>query len=176
MKKQVAEVVRLLHDDGKRSYLGISLSNCAAVRTRSEEPEFSTMLPTHELHIRVRYQETDGQGRLHHANYFTYFELGRTEMLRASGITYRQVEEQGILLVVAEIGCDYFLPAAYDDLLTLRTTVASAKGARIEHHYEVHRGDELLAKGRSVVACIDREGRVKRLPEWLRIPVANKSP
>ena len=127
------------------------------------------MLTEHELPIRVRYQETDGQGRLHHANYFTYFELGRTEMLRASGMAYRQVEEQGILLVVAEISCNYFLPALYDDLLTLRTTVVSAKGARIEHAYQVLRGEELLAEGRSVVACIDRTGRVRRLPDWLRV-------
>ena len=149
---------------------GISLTHRAAIRIPSDRAvRLSTMLPTHELHIRVRYQETDGQGRLHHANYFTYFELGRTEMLRASGITYRQVEEQGLMLVVAEIACDYFLPAAYDDLLTLRTTVASAKGARIEHLYEVLRGTELLARGRSVVACIDRNGRVKRLPDWLRL-------
>ncbi len=132
------------------------------------------MLNTHELPIRVRYQETDGQGRLHHANYFTYFELGRTEMLRASGISYRQVEEQGILLVVSEISCDYFLPASYDDLLTLRTSVVSAKGARIEHQYEVLRGAELLAKGRSIIACIDRTGRVKRLPDWLRTPEAGQ--
>ena len=126
------------------------------------------MLTEHDLPIRVRYQETDGQGRLHHANYFTYFELGRTEMLRASGKTYREVEEQNILLVVAEISCRYFLPALYDDLLTLRTRVVSAKGARIEHAYQVLRGDELLADGRSVVACIDRTGRVRRLPDWLR--------
>ena len=126
------------------------------------------MLTEHEMSIRVRYQETDGQGRLHHANYFTYFELGRTEMLRASGVAYRQVEEQGILLVVAEISCKYFLPALYDDLLTLRTKVISVKGARIEHSYQVLRGEEILAKGRSVVACIDRTGRVRRLPDWLR--------
>jgi acyl-CoA thioester hydrolase len=126
------------------------------------------MLLEHDLLIRVRYQETDGQARLHHANYFTYFELGRTEMLRASGHTYRQVEEQGLMLVVAEIGCRYFLPAAYDDLLTLRTRIVSAKGARIEHAYQVFRGAELLAEGRSVVACIDRSGRVRRLPDWLK--------
>jgi acyl-CoA thioester hydrolase len=125
------------------------------------------MLRQHEVQIRVRYQETDGQGRLHHANYFTYFELGRTELLRAAGMSYRQVEDAGYLLVVVEIGCEYFLPAAFDDLLTLRTTVVRAKGVRIEHQYEVFRESELLARGRSIVACIDRTGKPRRLPEWL---------
>src|SRR5215475_8119447 len=125
------------------------------------------MLGQHEIQIRVRYQETDGQGRLHHANYFTYFELGRTELLRAAGMSYRQVEEAGLLLVVADIGCEYFLPASFDDLLTLRTTVVRAKGARIEHQYDVFRDGELLARGRSIVACIDRTGMPKRIPDWL---------
>jgi acyl-CoA thioester hydrolase len=125
------------------------------------------MLSQHEIQIRVRYQETDGQGRLHHANYFTYFELGRTELLRAAGMSYRQVEEAGLLLVVADIGCEYYLPASFDVLLTLRTIVLHAKGARIEHQYDVFRDGELLARGRSIVACIDRTGKPKRIPDWL---------
>jgi acyl-CoA thioester hydrolase len=125
------------------------------------------MLRQHDVQIRVRYQETDGQGRLHHANYFTYFEQGRTELLRAAGMSYVQVEQAGYLLVVVEIGCEYFLPASFDDLLTVRTTVLKAKGARIEHQYEVFRDNELLARGRSTVACIDRSGKPRRLPEWL---------
>ncbi len=125
------------------------------------------MLRQHDVQIRVRYQETDGQARLHHANYFTYFEQGRTELLRAAGMSYLQVEQAGYLLVVVEIGCEYFLPAAFDDLLTVRTTVVRAKGARIEHQYEVFRDKELLARGRSVAACIDRTGKPRRLPEWL---------
>jgi acyl-CoA thioester hydrolase len=125
------------------------------------------MLRQHDIQIRVRYQETDGQGRVHHANYFTYFELGRIEILRAAGMSYRNVEEAGYHLVVAEIGCEYFLPAVFDDLLTLRTTVVRAKGARIEHQYEVFRDADLLARGRSMVACIDRTGKVRRLPDWL---------
>ena len=125
------------------------------------------MLTEHEIEIRVRYQETDGQARVHHANYFNYFELGRTELLRAAGHSYRQLEESGYMLVVAEISCKYFLPAAFDDVLRLRTSTVSARGARVEHRYEVYRGSELLAEGRSVVACINREGRVSRLPNFL---------
>ena len=127
------------------------------------------MLSHHDLQIRVRYQETDAMGRLHHANYLTYFELGRTELLRAAGFNYCQVEEQGLFLVVSEMTCRYLRPANYDDLLTLRTTVISARGARIQHDYQLFRGTELLATGRSTVACVDRSGAVKRLPDWLRI-------
>jgi acyl-CoA thioester hydrolase len=130
------------------------------------------MLTEHEIEIRVRYQETDGQARLHHANYFTYFEMGRTELLRAAGHSYKDFEASGSLLVVAEISCRYFLPAGYDDLLRIRTTTVAARGARIEHRYEVFRGSELLAEGRSVVACINREGRVARLPSFLVLPSA----
>jgi acyl-CoA thioester hydrolase len=125
------------------------------------------LLTQHEIEIRVRYQETDGQGRLHHANYINFFEVGRVELLRASGHSYRQLEQEGVLLVVAEASCRYFAPADYDDLLRLRTTTVRAKGARIEHRYELFRGDQLLAQGRTVVACVDREGRVRRLPAWL---------
>jgi acyl-CoA thioester hydrolase len=125
------------------------------------------MLTEHEIEIRVRYQETDAQGRLHHANYFTYFELGRTELLRAAGYNYRQLEAEGWMLVVSEVACQYYLPACYDDLLRLRTTVVEARGARAVNKYLVFRGEILLAEGRSVVACINREGRVTRLPPSL---------
>lgn len=127
------------------------------------------MLTEHEIEIRVRYQETDGQGRLHHANYLTYFEMGRTELLRASGLTYRRFEEEGWMLVVFEISCKYHQPAFYDDVLRLRTTVAQARAAKIVNEYQMFRDETLLASGRSVLACIDRQGRVQRLPEALMI-------
>jgi acyl-CoA thioester hydrolase len=128
------------------------------------------MLTEHDIEIRVRYQETDGQGRVHHANYPKWFELGRVELLRAAGHSYRELEEAGVFLVVAEVQVQYFAPALFDDLLRLRTTTVKAKGARIEHRYEVFRKGELLAEGKTTVACIDRGGRVTRLPEWLRLP------
>jgi len=121
-----------------------------------------------EIEIRVRYQETDGQGRVHHANYLTWFELGRVELLRAAGHSYRELEAAGVFLVVAEATAKYYLPALFDDVLRLRTTTTHAKGARIEHRYEVFRGNELLAEGATTVACVDKNGRVTRLPPWLR--------
>ena len=136
------------------------------------------MITSHEIEIRVRYQETDGQGRVHHANYLKWFEIGRVELLRAAGHSYRELEESGTMLVIAEAHCEYFLPADFDDLLTLRTTTVKAKGARIEHLYELHRGDDLLVRGRTVVACLSTEGKVCRLPKWLRLDssAANESP
>jgi acyl-CoA thioester hydrolase len=127
------------------------------------------MLTTHDSEIRVRYQETDAQGRVHHANYLKWFELGRVELLRASGHSYRELEEAGTYLVVAQATLNLFLPAFFDDVLIVRTTTVKAKGARIEHRYEVYRGSELLAEGTTTVACIDKNGRVSRLPQWLRM-------
>jgi acyl-CoA thioester hydrolase len=124
----------------------------------------------HEHTFRVRYQETDAQGRVHHANYLTWFEMGRVELLRSGGYSYRDLERDGIMLVVADIRCEYFQPAIYDDLIRLITRTVAARGARIEHEYQVFRETTLLARGWSTVACIDREGRVRRLPECLRLP------
>ena len=124
---------------------------------------------THQIEIRVRYQETDGQGRVHHSNYANYFEMGRVEMLRASGRTYRSLEEEGIMLVVANLVVNFHKGANYDDLLTLKTTVVRAKGVRVTHRYELFLDDELLADGETVVAAVDREGNVCRLPKWLRL-------
>jgi acyl-CoA thioester hydrolase len=124
-------------------------------------------LATHETAIRVRYQETDGQRRVHHANFLTYFEIGRTEMLRSRGATYRQFEDAGLFLVVSEASCSYRAAAEYDDLLVVKTFVEKVGGASIEHSYEVIRDTMIIASGRTVVVCVDREGRVRRLPEWL---------
>jgi acyl-CoA thioester hydrolase len=121
----------------------------------------------HELAIRVRYAETDRMGLLHHANYFVYFEMGRTELLRQRGITYRQVEDSGHLLVIVEVGCKFKRPAFYDDLLTLKTSVAKVSHVKIVHHYQLLRDGVLLAEGHTTLACVDREGKPQPLPEIL---------
>ncbi|MFN9367628.1 MAG: acyl-CoA thioesterase [Planctomycetia bacterium] len=125
------------------------------------------MSAAHEIEIRVRYQETDGQRRVHHANFITYFEMGRTEMLRAQGLTYREFEAAGLFLVVADISCRYLAPAEYDDLLLLRTRIEKIGAAHVCHGYEVLRGPTLIASGTSTVVCVDHEGRVRRLPGWM---------
>lgn len=145
-------------------------------RTPCPEPQMATpdrpapfqAPPLHETTLRVRYQETDGQRRLHHANYLTYFEVGRTEMLRAGGITYREFEDAGLFLVVSEAHCTYRAPADYDDILTVRTRLERSGGASLRHAYEIIREGKILADGWTVVVCVDGEGRVRRLPDWLR--------
>jgi acyl-CoA thioester hydrolase len=126
------------------------------------------MLKHHEMEVRVRYFETDAMGVLHHANYSVYFEMGRTELLRSGGGNYRQLEESGTLMVVVKADCHYHRPARYDDLLTIHTTVTRVTGARIEHEYRVFRNGELLAVGHTVLAVIDRDGKVRPVPDWLR--------
>ena len=125
------------------------------------------MSAVHEIEIRVRYQETDGQRRVHHANFLTYFEMGRTEMLRSQGRTYREFEEAGLFMVVSEATVRYLAPADYDDLLVLQTRVEKVGAAHIKHAYEVLRGSTMLVTGTTTVVCVDREGRVRRLPDWL---------
>src|SRR5689334_17344296 len=121
-----------------------------------------------EISIRVRYAETDRMGLLHHANYLVYFEQGRTELLRAHGLTYRDLEDQGYLLVLTRVEVRYRRPARYDDLLTLRTTVVRTTAARIDHRYELFCDGQLLAEGDSTLACVDRTGRPQILPEFLQ--------
>ena len=121
-----------------------------------------------ETTIRVRYAETDRMGLLHHANYLVYFEQGRTELLRAQGMSYRNLEDGGYLLVIVHAEVRFRSPARYDDLLTLRTTVDRVRMARIDHRYELYAGDTLLAEGTTTLACVDREGRVQALPDCLR--------
>ena len=123
----------------------------------------------HEIDIEVRYYETDGQGIVHHANYFQYFELARVKMLKEKGYDYAELERQGIFLVVHEIGCRYLRPAQFGDTLRVKTTVTRATAARIDHAYQVLRtSDGLeLAAGQSTVACVDRGGTIRRMPDFL---------
>lgn len=123
----------------------------------------------HEIEIRVRYQETDAQGIVHHANYLNYFEIGRIEMLRAGNASYKAIEEAGIMLVVSEAKVNFHKPAHYDDLLRLHTKLEKARGVRIHHQYRLTRGDDLLVEGYTIVASVSRDGKVVRLPDWLRI-------
>ena len=122
-----------------------------------------------EFQLRVRYRETDAQGRVHHSNYLNYFEIARIEMLRASGRDYKDLETAGIFLVVTKATCNYLRGANFDDLLTINAKVAWAKKVRITHEYEIRLGDELIATGSTVVAAMTADGKATRLPKWLRL-------
>jgi len=104
-----------------------------------------------ETTIRVRYAETD-----------------QMELLRSFGLSYRDLEDGGYLLVLTKVEVRYKRPAYYDDLLTIRTTVAKTTAVRIDHAYEVWRDGTLIAEGNTTLACVDREGRPQPLPDVLR--------
>ena len=130
---------------------------------------------SHRLPIRVQYFETDGQGRVHNSQYLNYFERGRVEMLRSIGISYRELEQTGLMLVVRSMQVDFRIPAQFDDELELITSLRHSHGARVEHAYKLvkHGAPEspptVVVTGHSVIACIDREGKVRRLPKELQI-------
>ncbi|MBX3425087.1 MAG: acyl-CoA thioesterase [Pirellulales bacterium] len=121
----------------------------------------------HELAIDVRYYETDGQGVVHHANYFKYFELARVEMLKAMGHDYADLERDGVFLVVHSVGCKFLRPARFGDRVRIVTEVTKATMARIEHRYDVYVDSTKIAEGQSVIACIDSTGTIRRMPEFL---------
>ena len=129
-------------------------------------------LAEHEISFRVRYCETDAMGFLHHANFLCYFEMGRTELFRAQGGDYRKMEEVGNFLVVVSMNVKYRAPARFDDLLTLCTRLARVTPAKLIHDYRLTRDDgTLLAEAESVIACVDRGGRVQRMTrELLGLP------
>ncbi len=116
--------------------------------------------------VRVRYAETDKMGVAYYANYLVWFEVGRTEWLRATGWSYRSMEENGVGLPVIEAHCTYKQPARYDDELEVRTTGLLLSAVRVAFDYEVVRcGDAVVvATGRTVHAAVDRAGRPTRLP------------
>lgn len=126
--------------------------------------DVSENLQEHSTQIRVRYSETDAMGLLHHSNYLTYFEIGRTELFRAQGGSYRRMEQLGLFLVVASISVKFKRPARYDDVLTMKTSIFRITPAKIQHHYELFRDAELLCTADSTIACVDREGAVQRIP------------
>lgn len=117
------------------------------------------------MELRVRYAETDGMGVVHHSRYFVYFEMGRTELLRASGGSYRAMEDTGRFLVVTKAAIRYLASARYDDLLRITTRLERVSFAKLEHTYEIHRDDKLLTTAGTTLACVDRDGKVQRMSD-----------
>ena len=116
--------------------------------------------------IRVRYPEVDAMGFVHHSRFLQYFEMGRVELLRTFGVSYADLERQGILFVVVRAECRYKAPARYDEELTLLTRVVKQTHVRIDHAYELKRGSTLLAEGNTTIACVDREGNLREIPDF----------
>lgn len=118
--------------------------------------------------IRVRYPEVDAMGYLHHSRFFQYFEMGRVELLRSCGFSYAELERQGIFFVVVKVECRYKAPARYDEELSLTTRVVKQTHVRIDHAYELRRGEALLAEAATTIACVGRDGQLQPIPEALR--------
>ena len=118
--------------------------------------------------LRVRYAECDPMGFAHHSRYAIWFEMARTELLRSHGLSYADMERTGTFVVAASLEVAFKRPAHYDDLLEISATLDRVDMVRIRHSYEIRREGQLLATGTTVLACIDRAGRVQRVPDFLR--------
>jgi acyl-CoA thioester hydrolase len=123
-----------------------------------------------DIELRVRYAEVDAMGVLHHSRFWVYFEMGRTELLRLSGVSYRDLEERGVYFVVAKCAARFLAPARYDDILTLTTRIVRMGAARIDHAYELKRPADgaLLATADTTIACVDRGGGIIPIPDLIR--------
>jgi acyl-CoA thioester hydrolase len=136
--------------------------------SRAESRERTT-IQSHTIIIVPRYNETDQGGVVHHSVYPVWFEMGRTELLRVNGMAYKDLEEAGVLFVVAELNIKYRRPAKYDEKLQLETSCSEVSTSRVEHIYKLTRCRDrvILAEGSSVLACVDAQGKICRVPEFM---------
>ena len=120
--------------------------------------------------VRVRYAETDQMGVVYYANYYIWFEVGRTDLLRSAGGSYRDMERDGVQLPVIESHCEYRQPAKYDDELEVRTTGSIVSPVRVKFSYQLVRplDNTTLAIGHTIHAALDGGGRPRRLPDSVR--------
>lgn len=121
--------------------------------------------------FRVRYAETDQMGVVYYANYFVWFEIGRTDLCRQRGFAYRDMEkEDGLCIIVAEARCRYKAPARYDDEIEVRTRLSEVRRRVLTFTYEIRRksDDELLAEGETIHVVVDMEGKPRALPDKYR--------
>lgn len=127
------------------------------------------------IKIRVRYGETDQMSYVYHGNYAQYFEMGRTEWLRELGITYKNMEESGIMLPVISLNINFLKPAKYDDLLSLKTTLVKKPSARIEFDYEIRNEEnELLTTANSTLVFVNmKTNRPMRIPDAILEKIKN---
>ncbi len=141
----------------------------------------STLLKSAMLEIRVRYCECDPMGVAHHGSMVPWFEMGRTELLRTSGVSYGELERAGVFLVVTKLEISYKGPVQYDDIICVQTQVESTSRVKIRHSYQVRliqrtgvdvaaltaTGRDLVVTGASTLACVGNDGRPRALPSWL---------
>lgn len=124
----------------------------------------------YEINVRVRYAETDQMGVVYHGKYAEYFEMGRVEWLRNLGVSYAEMEKQGVMLPVVSLTMNYKKPARYDDFLTVKTIFKKQVGVKIEFDYEIYNEkQELLTTGYSMLVFVDmKTGRPASPPEYIK--------
>lgn len=127
-------------------------------------------MKTYEFNVRVRYSETDQMGVVYHGNYAQYFEMGRVEWLRNIGVSYKSMEENGVMLPVVSLNMNYKKPARYDDLLRVKTIFKSLTSVKIEFDYEIYNEqNELLTIGNSILVFVHmKTGRPMAAPEYIK--------
>ena len=128
-----------------------------------------TTIQTHTITIVPRYAETDQGGLVHHSVYPVWFEMGRTELLRVNGLVYKDLEQAGVFFVVTELCIKYRQLAKYDEKLQLETSCSGVTASKIEHTYRLTRccDGAVLAEGSSILACVNAEGKIRRIPEFI---------
>jgi len=120
-----------------------------------------------ETSVRVRYSETDKMGFVYHGVYPQYYEIGREEALRYLGVSYKMLEDSGIIMPVITMSLKYIKPVMYDDVLIVRTTVKEMPNVRMKFFYEIFKGDELIHTGQNALVFLDDKTRKPvRVPEW----------
>ena len=126
--------------------------------------------PAHRCTYRVIYGDTDNMGYVYYANYLRWFEIGRTELFRAWGVTYREIEAQGIFLPVSEAHCKYLQPVGYDDRLIIETRLDLSIKAGMKFDYRIldESSEAPIATGFTRHPCVDKNGRVGRPPKFIR--------
>ncbi|PRD54546.1 acyl-CoA thioesterase [Sphingobacterium gobiense] len=113
---------------------------------------------THETKLRIRYAETDKMGYVYYGNYAAFYEVARTEMLRSTGISYKELEALGVMLPVTDLVCKYYQPARYDDLITIKTYIKEKPVVRIQFEYEIYNQNGILLNtGYTQLVFVDME-------------------
>ncbi len=129
----------------------------------------------HRVRYRVIYGDTDKMGFAYHANYFRWFEIGRCEMFRSWGLSYKEIEAKGVFLPVSDLRCKFLIPVKYDDLLTIETSLDSSVRGGIKFDYVIYseNGESTVAHGYTRHACLNSEGKVIRPPLFLQELIRN---
>lgn len=124
---------------------------------------------THRTTCRVIYGDTDKMGFVYHANYFRWFEMGRSEMFRFLGVPYSSLESKGYFLPLSEVHCKFNAPSQYDDVLIIETSLDPSIKAGLKFNYRIFSedGEKVLANGYTKHACVNHDGRVVRPPDFL---------